>query len=47
MIDPSALAPLVTMTFVQALLSKLLAANAAVSTKMAFTSLLILFFYYK
>jgi hypothetical protein len=42
------LAPFVTITFVHAWLSNVPAAiNAAESSKMAFASLLILYFYYK
>ena len=46
MFDPSMLAPLVTITLVQAWVSMLLTENiAAVNVKMAVESLLILYFY--
>jgi hypothetical protein len=48
MLDPSVLAPFVTSTLVQALLSVLMSMNAdAAAIRMAVASLLILFFYYK
>ena len=46
MLEPSVLAPLVTRTFEQALLSMLDNASAAMAAMMAVVSLLILYFYY-